>query len=51
MDKIIEVENNKYKLIKDNKKVNKINNYQNVYKYLSENCANDCKYFIVEKVK
>lgn len=93
MDKIIEVENNKYKLIKDykeafdideftlrytdyfkdydyivgdiaysklrlkgfyksdNKKVNKINNYQNVNKYLSENCANDCKYFIVEKVK
>jgi uncharacterized protein YutD len=93
MDKIIEVETNKYKLIKDykeafnlddftqrytdffkdydyivgdiaysklrlkgfynknSKKVNKINNYQNVGKYLSENCANDCKYFILEKVK
>ena len=32
-------------------KVNKINNYQNVNKYLIENCANDCKYFILEKVK
>ena len=93
MDKLIEVETNKYKLIKDykeafnleefiqryteyfkdydyivgdiaysklrlkgfynkdNKKVNKINNYQNVNKYLIENCANDCKYFILEKVK
>ena len=36
---------------KDNKKVNKINNYQNVNKYLIDNCANDCKYFILEKVK
>lgn len=36
---------------KDSKKVNKINNYQNVDKYISENCANDCKYFILEKVK
>lgn len=93
MDKLIEVETNKYKLIKDykeafnleeftqrytdyfkdydyivgdiaysklrlkgfynkdNKKVNKINNYQNVNKYLIENCANDCKYFILEKAK
>ncbi len=93
MDKLIEVETNKYKLIKDykeafnleeftqrytdyfkdydyivgdiaysrlrlkgfynkdNKKVSKINNYQNVNKYLIENCANDCKYFILEKVK
>lgn len=93
MDKLIEVETNKYKLIKDykeafnleeftqryteyfkdydyivgdiaysklrlkgfynksNKKVNKINNYQNVNKYLIDNCANDCKYFILEKVK
>ncbi len=93
MDKLIEVETNKYKLIKDykeafnleeftqryteyfkdydyivgdiaysklrlkgfynksNKKVNKINNYQNVDKYLVDNCANDCKYFILEKVK
>ena len=93
MDKLIEVETNKYKLIKDykeafnleeftqryteyfkdydyivgdiaysklrlkgfynksNKKVNKINNYQTVDKYLIDNCANDCKYFILEKVK
>ena len=93
MDKLIEVETNKYKLIKDykeafnleeftqryteyfkdydyivgdiaysklrlkgfynkdNKKVNKINNYQNVDKYLIDNCANDCKYFILEKMK
>ena len=93
MDKLIEVETNKYKLIKDykeafnleeftqryteyfkdydyivgdiaysklrlkgfynksNKKLNKINNYQNVDKYLIDNCANDCKYFILEKVK
>lgn len=35
----------------DNKKVKKINNYQSVDKYISEYCANDCKYFILEKVK
>ena len=34
-----------------NKKVNKINNYKNVDNYLKTNCANDCKYFIVKKVK
>lgn len=32
-----------------NKKVNKINNYKNLEKYLKENCAVDCKYFIVKK--
>ena len=32
-----------------NKKVNKINNYKNLEKYLKENCAVDCKYFIVHK--
>lgn len=32
-----------------NKKVNKINNYKNLDKYLKNNCANDCKYFIVKK--
>jgi uncharacterized protein YutD len=90
---IIEVENNKYKLIKDyreafdrdmfierytsffemydyivgdiaysklrlkgfalkgNKLFNKINDYNNVDKYIKENCAHDCKYFILEKVK
>lgn len=89
---IIEVENNKYKLIKDykdafdkdvflekytsyfenydyivgdiaysklrlkgfnkknNKYYNKINDYNNVDKYIKENCAYDCKYFILEKI-
>lgn len=89
---IIEVENNKYKLIKDyrdgfdkdlflekytnyfenydyivgdiaysklrlkgfnkknNKYFNKLNDYNNLDKYLKENCAYDCKYFILEKV-
>ncbi len=90
---IIEVENNKYKLIKDyregfnkdlflekytsyfqdydyilgdiaysklrlkgfckkeNKNYNKINDYSNVQKYIKENCAYDCRYFILEKIK
>ena len=89
---IIEVENNKYKLIKDNKEgfdkdmflekytsffenydyivgdiaysklrlkgfnkktnknYNKINDYSRVDKYLEENCAYGCKYFILEKI-
>lgn len=33
-----------------NKKVNKINDYANVDSYLKNNCANDCKYFIVKKI-
>ena len=36
---------------KDNKFYNKINDYKNVEKYLKENCAYDCKYFILERVK
>lgn len=90
---IIEVDNNKYKLIKDyregfdreefigrytqyykdydyivgdiaysklrlkgfnkssNKNCNKINNYNNLEKYIKENCAFDCKYFILEKLQ
>ena len=32
-----------------NKKVKKINNFNNIDKYLEENCARDCKYFIVKK--
>lgn len=34
-----------------NKKANKINNYKNLNTYLKENCANDCKYFILKKIK
>ena len=89
---IVEVENNKYKLIKDyrecfdkdmflekytdyfenfdyivgdmaysklrlkgfnkksNKYFNKINDYNNLDKYLKENCAYGCKYFVLEKI-
>ena len=92
MEKIIEVENKKYKIIKDyrdaydeemfkekytsffeeydyivgdiaysklrlkgfckkdNKLFNKINDYQNVDKYIKENCAYGCRYFILEKI-
>ena len=32
------------------KKVNKINNFKNVDKYLKTNCATDCKYYIVKKI-
>lgn len=32
-----------------NKKVNKINNYDMLDEYLKENCAVDCKYFILKK--
>ena len=32
-----------------NKKVSKINNFSNIEKYLKEDCAVDCKYFIVKK--
>ena len=52
---VVDIAYSKLRLIgfynKSNKKVNKINNYQNVDKYLIDNCANDCKYFILEKVK
>lgn len=34
-----------------NKKVNKINNYDKLDEYLKNNCANDCKYFVVKKIK
>ena len=36
---------------KDNKKVSKINNIEDLDKYIKENCAYDCKYFLLEKVK
>ena len=32
------------------KKVKKINNYKNLDTYLKNNCANDCKYFILKKL-
>ena len=34
----------------ENKKVKKINNYNDLEKYLKENCAVDCKYFVLKKV-
>jgi len=33
------------------KKVKNINNYDNVDKYLEEDCAVDCKYYILKKIK
>lgn len=35
---------------KDNKNFNKINDSKNIEKYIKENCAYDCKYFILEKI-
>ena len=32
------------------KKVNKINNYKNLDKYLKIYCAPDCKYFVAKKI-
>lgn len=32
-----------------NKKANKINNYKNIEEYLKNNCAVDCRHFIVKK--
>ena len=32
------------------KGVNKINDYRNLDKYLKDNCASDCKYFILKKM-
>ena len=32
-----------------NKKANKINNYKNLDNYLKNNCAVDCKYFVIKK--
>lgn len=34
-----------------NKKVKNINNYSNVDKYLEEDCAVDCKYYILKKIE
>ena len=32
-----------------NKKVKKINDYKNIDKYLNDDCAKDCRYFILKK--
>lgn len=34
----------------NSKKVNKINNFKNLDIYLKNNCANDCKYYVVKKI-
>lgn len=36
---------------KDNKKVSNINNIENLDKYIEENCAYGCRYFLLEKKK
>ena len=32
-----------------NKKVKTINNYDNLEEYLKNNCANDCRYFVLKR--
>lgn len=34
----------------DNKKVKEINNIKNLDKHIKENCAFDCRYFLLEKM-
>lgn len=34
---------------KNNKRCNDINNYDNLDKYLKENCAFDCAYFVAKR--
>lgn len=34
-----------------NKKVKKINNFKYIDDYLKNYCANDCKYYILKKIK
>lgn len=36
---------------KDNKKVSDINNIANLDNYIKNNCAYDCRYFLLEKKK
>lgn|SRR5574344_1145866 len=36
---------------KDNKLFNSINDYNNIDKYIHDECAYDCKYFIIKKNK
>lgn len=35
----------------DNKNVSKINDISNYQKYIEDNCAYDCRYFLLEKKK
>jgi len=35
---------------KENKLYNNINDYDKIDKYIKENCAYECKYFIIKKV-
>lgn len=35
----------------NNKKVRNINNYKYFDKYLTDNCATDCKYFVLKKIE
>ncbi len=35
---------------KQNKFYNKINDYNNLEKYIKENCAYDCRYFVLKKI-
>lgn len=37
--------------LEGNKVFNKINDFKNKEKYIKENCAYNCRYFILEKVK
>lgn len=36
---------------KTNSKSNEINNIEKLDEYLKNNCANDCRYFVVKKIK
>lgn len=36
---------------KENKNVSKINNIEDLDQYIENNCAYDCKYFLLEKIK
>lgn len=35
---------------KNNKKVKDINNVEDLDKYIKNNCAHDCRYFLLEKI-
>lgn len=37
--------------VKQNKKYNAINKKENIEKYIKEDCAYECRYFVLEKIK